>query len=140
MRKWASKKLWSVRLFTLISVQNRKNQEAKKTHLFYHISQSSLLPSLFPSLFYYKIWFLHQLLKIIESFELEGTFKGHLVQIPCNEQGHPQLHQVHRAPFILTWCLQGWGIYHIPMQLIPWPQHCYHRKLSPYIQSKSRIF
>ena len=27
----------------------------------------------------------------MESSELEGTFKGHLVQLPCNEQGHPQL-------------------------------------------------
>jgi len=27
----------------------------------------------------------------MESFELEGTFKGHLVQLPCNEQGHLQL-------------------------------------------------
>ena len=25
---------------------------------------------------------------IIESFKLEGTFKGHLVQLPCNEWGH----------------------------------------------------
>jgi len=24
----------------------------------------------------------------VESLELEGTFKGHLVQLPCNEQGH----------------------------------------------------
>lgn len=23
---------------------------------------------------------------VIESFELEGTFKGHLVQLLCNEQ------------------------------------------------------
>ena len=29
----------------------------------------------------------------IESFELEETFKGHLVQLPCNEQGHPMLDQ-----------------------------------------------
>ena len=29
----------------------------------------------------------------MESFELEGTLKGHLVQIPCNEQGHLQLDQ-----------------------------------------------
>ena len=29
--------------------------------------------------------------RIIESLELEGTFKDHLVQLPCNEQGHPQL-------------------------------------------------
>ena len=31
---------------------------------------------------------------VIESLELEGTFKGHLVQLPCNEQGHAQLDQV----------------------------------------------
>ena len=35
-------------------------------------------------------------------FELEGTLKGHVVQVPCNEQGHPQLHQVLRAPSSLT--------------------------------------
>jgi len=29
-----------------------------------------------------------------ESLELEETFKGHLGQLPCNEQGHAQLHQV----------------------------------------------
>jgi len=29
----------------------------------------------------------------MEWFELEGTFKGHLVALPCNEQEHPQLHQ-----------------------------------------------
>ena len=29
--------------------------------------------------------------RITESLELEGTFKDHLVQLPCNEQGHPQL-------------------------------------------------
>lgn len=29
--------------------------------------------------------------RIIESFELEETPKGHLVQLPCNEQRQPQL-------------------------------------------------
>ena len=32
--------------------------------------------------------------RIIESFELEGTLKGHLVQLSCNEQEHLQLDQV----------------------------------------------
>mgnify|MGYP001858336940 CR=1 FL=1 len=39
--------------------------------------------------------------RITESFEL-GGFKCHLVQHPCNEQGHLQLHQVLRAPSSLT--------------------------------------
>ena len=38
----------------------------------------------------------------MELFELEGTFKGHRVQLPCSEQGHLQLHQVLRAPSSLT--------------------------------------
>jgi len=29
---------------------------------------------------------------------LEGTFKGHLVQPPCNEQGHLQLDHVAHSP------------------------------------------
>lgn len=30
----------------------------------------------------------------IDSFELEGTLKSHLLQLPCREQGHLQLDQV----------------------------------------------
>jgi len=41
---------------------------------------------------HYKVLSLYY--SIIESLELEGTFKCHLVQLPCNEQGHPQLDQV----------------------------------------------
>ena len=45
----------------------------------------------------------------MESFELEGTFKGHLVQLPCNEQGHLQLDQIAQSPIQPdTECLQGW--------------------------------
>ena len=34
---------------------------------------------------------------ILQSLELEGTIKGHLVQLPCNEQG--RLHQIkHSEP------------------------------------------
>jgi len=49
-----------------------------------------------------------------ESLELEGTFKGHLVQLPCSEQEHPQLDQVAQSlvqPGLE--CLQGWGIHYI---------------------------
>jgi len=42
--------------------------------------------------------------RIIEPFELGETLRGHLIQLPCNDQGHLQLHQVLRAPFIL----EGW--------------------------------
>ena len=31
--------------------------------------------------------------RIVESVELKRTFKDHLVQLSCNEQGHPQLDQ-----------------------------------------------
>ena len=45
--------------------------------------------------------------RIIESLELEGTFKGHLVQLPCNEQGHVQLDQVDQGAIQLDLeCLQ----------------------------------
>jgi len=30
----------------------------------------------------------YEIHRIIESLELEGSFKGHPVQLPCNGQGH----------------------------------------------------
>ncbi|KAK4822001.1 hypothetical protein QYF61_006615, partial [Mycteria americana] len=51
---------------------------------------------------------------------LEGTFKGHLVQPPCNEQGHPQLDQVAQSPIQPDLeCFQGWGIYRLSGQPVP---------------------
>ena len=40
--------------------------------------------------------------RTVERFKLEETLKGHLVQLPCTEQGHLPLHQVLRAPSSLT--------------------------------------
>jgi len=49
----------------------------------------------------------------IEWFVLKGTFKGHIVQPPCIEQGHLPLDQVAQSPIQLDFeCFQGWGIYH----------------------------
>lgn len=49
--------------------------------------------------------------RITESSELEGDFKGHLLQFPCNKQGHLWLEQVAQSPVLLDpECLQGWGI------------------------------
>lgn len=42
---------------------------------------------------------------IMESLQLQGIFKGHLVQPPCNEQGHLQLDQVsqsNQGPWMLS--------------------------------------
>ena len=45
--------------------------------------------------------------RIIESLELEGTIKDHLVQHPCNEQGYLWLHQVLGAQSSLTSSVPG---------------------------------
>ena len=49
--------------------------------------------------------FKHAFYSIMESFELEETLKGHLAQLPCNEQRHLQLHQGLRAPSSLTFSI-----------------------------------
>ena len=78
---------------------------------------------------------------IIKSFELEGTFKGHVVQLPCNEQEHLQLHQFPQSlvhPNLEHF--QGWRIQHLSGRLITLiikkkkKQH-----LFSYLQSKSSI-
>ena len=79
--------------------------------------------------------------RIIESLELEGTFKGHLVQLPYNEQGHLQLDQDAQSlvhPDLE--CLQGWGIHHLSEQPVPVPHHAYCKKYLPYTQPKSPFF
>ena len=42
-----------------------------------------------------------------ELFELEGTPRGRLVQFPCNEQRHLQLHQGAQSPSSLTSNVSG---------------------------------
>ena len=56
--------------------------------------------------------------------ELEGTLKVHPVQLPINEQGHPQLDQVILSPIQpdLEY-LQGQGIHHISGQPDPVLHH-----------------
>ena len=49
-----------------------------------------------------QIWLGMYSLVLIESFELEETLYSHLVQLPCNDQRHPQLDWVLRAPSSLT--------------------------------------
>ena len=55
--------------------------------------------------------FLHRL---VEWFGLEATFKGHLVQPRCSEQGHLQLDQVAQSPVQPDLeCFQGWGLHYL---------------------------
>ena len=64
------------------------------------------------------------------SFELEGTFKGHVVQLLCDEQGHLQLDQV--AQSLLQpdlECLQGRSIHRISGQPVPVPHHSYCKNI-----------
>jgi len=79
--------------------------------------------------------------RITESLELEGTFKGHLVQFLYIEQGHPQLDQVAQGlvqPHLE--CLQGQVFHHISGQPIPVPHHPHCKRLFPYNQPTSTLF
>ena len=50
----------------------------------------------------------------VESFELEGTIKGHLVQLPCNEQGH--LHWIRCTEPHPTWpWMRPWMGHRLPL-------------------------
>ena len=65
--------------------------------------------------------------RIIESLALEG----HLVQPPCNAQGHAQLHQVAQGLFQpCLESLQGWDI---TVQLVSVPHHPHGKRLFPHI-------
>ena len=52
--------------------------------------------------------------RIIQFFGLEETFRGHLAQPPCSEQGHLQLDQVAQSPVQPGLeCFQGWGLHYL---------------------------
>lgn len=47
---------------------------------------------------------------IIEPLELEGTSEGHVVQLPCTEQGHTQLDLVTHRPLGIYSCVHVFQI------------------------------
>jgi len=77
--------------------------------------------------------------RITESFQLGGTLKGHVVQLPCTEQGHSQLHQCSQPRPAWPWVSPGMGHHLISGQPAPVPRCPYCQKLFPYIQCKSPL-
>lgn len=65
--------------------------------------------------------------KIMKWFELEVTFKGHVVQLPCNEQGHLSLEQVTKSSIQpgLEYSL-GLGMHQLSGQPMQMPHHLQH--------------
>lgn len=51
--------------------------------------------------------------EIIESFKLEETFRGHLVQLPDTEQGYAQLNEVGQETLsvLRIWIEKSLGIW-----------------------------
>jgi len=61
------------------------------------------------------------------------TFKGHLVQPPCDEQGYLPLDQVAQSPSQPDLeDFQGWGIYHLSGLPSAVFHHTYYEKFLPY--------
>ena len=78
--------------------------------------------------------------RTIECFWLGGTFRGHVDQPPCSEQGHLQLDQVAQSlvqPGLE--CFQGWGLHCLSGQPVPVFHHPHGKKILPYTQSKSTL-
>ena len=78
-----------------------------------------------PWVYIHSIWFSktsnH---KIIERFGLEGTYKGHLVHLPCSEQGHLSPEQVAQSPVQPDpEHFQGGGSHSFSRQPVPGPHH-----------------
>ena len=63
------------------------------------------------------IWQSH---RILECFRLEGTFRGHLAQPPCSEQGYIQPDPVAQSPVLPGLkCFQGWSLHYLSGQPVP---------------------
>jgi len=61
------------------------------------------------------------------------SFKGHLVQLPYNEQGHLQLHHAAQSPIQPDpECSQGQDIHHQSGQPVPVSHDPYCKKSLPY--------
>jgi len=71
----------------------------------------------------------HVLSLIIESFELEGIFKDHLVQLLHQSPVQPDLEY-----------LWGQSTHHLSGQPAPLPHYLRCKKPFPYVQSKSPLF
>ena len=72
--------------------------------------------------------------RIIECFGLEGTFRGHLAQPPCSEQGHLQPDQIAQSPVQpgLEY-FQGWGSHGFSGQPVPGPYCFQSKEFLPFI-------
>lgn len=77
--------------------------------------------------------FLEKNCRIIELnhriVQLEGILKGSLVQLPCNEQVHPQLDLL--AQSIVqpdSDCVQGWGFHYLSGEPVQMSHHTYCKK------------
>ena len=80
-------------------------------------------------------------IRIVESLEVEGIFKGQLVQIPCNEHRHAQLDQVAQCLIQPQFeSVHGQDIHHICGQSVPVPDHSHCKLLFSYIQPKFTFF
>ena len=72
--------------------------------------------------------------RIIECFGLEGTFRGHMVQPLCYEQGRLPLDEVAQNPIQPGLeCFQGWGLHNFSGQSVPVFHHPHGKKFHPYM-------
>lgn len=67
-------------------------------------------------------------IRVMEWFGFQRTFKGHLVQLHCNEQGDLQQDQRPQSPIQPNLeCFQAWGIYNLSQQPVPVFHHPPHK-------------